>query len=180
MPLPTLVDITLAPDADVAKLKKDISAIAPAASVDDHGAALSGIRRLAGAARGFVYLLTGVIVALAAVSVAGIVRAKFAIHAREVEILHLIGAPDEYIAAQFRRHTLHGVLKGACIGLLSMLAALAAMVFAARGAGGALVPHLGLSPAQWAALLLSPLLAGSLIAHLAAQRAVMKELARLP
>jgi hypothetical protein len=43
----------------------------------------------------------------------------------------------------------------------------------------ALLPHLKIMPLQWAEIILSPVLAGALIAHLSAQTAVMKELAKL-
>lgn len=178
--LPVLVDIALSPGADTARLERDIRALAPAATVDTHAETLSDLRTLTATARLFVLLLTGVITALAVVSIAGIVRAKFSIHGQEVETLHLIGAADEYIARQFRRHTLKGALKGAIVGLLAMIATLLAIGYATHTVDAALFPRLKFVPLQWVALILSPVLAGSLVAHFTAQRAVMRELAKLP
>jgi len=179
IPLPALIDVKLAPEADAAKLQADIQALVPDAIVDSHAETLDGVRRLVGTARLFVLLLTGVIVALAVVSIAGIVRAKFSIHRQEVETLHLIGASDEYIARQFRHHTLRGTLKGALLGLACMIAALLGAGYATHTIDTALLPHLRLMPLQWLELILSPVIAGTLIAHLTAQGAVMKELEKL-
>jgi cell division transport system permease protein len=178
--LPVLIDVALAPGGDAALLQKDIEAAAPGAVVDTHAAMLGDVRTLVNTARMFVLLLTGVIVALAVVSIAGIVRAKFSIHRQEVETLHLIGAADEYIARQFRRHTLKGALKGALGGLFAMILVLLAVGYATHTVTLAIFPHLRLVPVQWMLLILSPVLAGSLIAHLTAQQAVMRELAKLP
>ena len=44
----------------------------------------------------------------------------------------------------------------------------------------AIFPHIRIMPLYWAAIVLAPVIAGSLIAHFTAQRTVMRELARLP
>jgi cell division transport system permease protein len=107
------------------------------------------------------------------------VRAKLAIHHQEVETLHLIGANDEYIARQFRHHTLKGTLKGAVLGVLAMLLTLFAIGHMTRTIDSSLLPSLDVLPVQWIVLLFSPILAGALIAHMTAQKTVMNALARL-
>ena len=121
-----------------------------------------------------------VVVALAVVAISGIVRSKFSIHKGEVETLHLIGASDEYIARQFRQHTLKGTLQGAIVGLAAMVAAIFAIGTATNTIDTAIMPHLKLMPGQWAVLVISPLLVGSMIAHLTAQVTVVREIAKLP
>lgn len=178
--LPAVIDLKLAKDADTVKLQSDILALVPEASVDTHADALDDVRTLAATARTFVLLLTSVIVALAIVAVSGIVRSKFSIHRQEVETLHLIGASDEYIARQFRQHTLKGTLKGAAIGLAAMAATILAIGYATGTVDTALFPHLKLRPLEWLVLVFSPVAAGCIVAHFTAQKTVMAELARLP
>lgn len=180
MVLPSVIDLKLAKDADTLKLQSDILALVPEATVDSHADTLDDVKTLVNTARLFVLLLTGVITALAAVTVAGIVRSKFSIHRPEVETLHLIGASDEYIARQFRHHTLKGTLKGSLIGLACMVVTVFAIGLVTDTVDTALFPHLQLRPLEWALLILSPVLAGSLVAHFTAQKTVMGELARLP
>lgn len=179
LPLPALIDLTLAPDADTAALKKDILAIAPKATVDTHDDTLQDVTTLVNTARLFVMLLSGVIMLLAIVAISGMVRAKLAIHHQEVETLHLIGANDEYIARQFRHHTLKGTLKGAIVGVAAMLLTLYAIGQMTRTIDSSLLPDLHLTEKDWALLIAAPIMAGALIAHLTAQKTVMKALARL-
>jgi cell division transport system permease protein len=180
LPLPALIDIKIAREADTAKLQAEIKAAAPAATIDTHDDTLDDVRTLVGTARLFVLLLTGVIVLLAAAAISSIVRAKLAIHAGEVETLHLIGASDEYIARQFRRHTLEGTLKGALAGLACMVVTLLGIGYLTHAIDSALLPRLKLPAAEWAVLFATPVLFGSLIAHLTAQKTVMRELVKLP
>ncbi len=180
IPLPTLIDVTLAPKADVALLTRNIRTIVPSALVDRQSATLNNVRMLSDTGTFFMLILTSIIGVLAIVTISGIVRSKMLIHRTEVETLHLIGASDEYIARQFRQHTLRGTLKGALIGVLCTVATLFALGHVTHLLDSGFLPHLKLMPAQWAMLLTLPVVTGCLIAHLTAQASVLRELAKLP
>lgn len=180
IPLPALIDIKLTPNADVTTLQTNLKTIEPAATIDSHTDTLDDVKTLINTATLFMLLLTGVIITLAIVAISGIVRSKLLIHQTEVETLHMIGAGDEYIARQFRQHTLRGTMKGAVIGLICTFATLFAIGMITHSMENNIFPHLQLNPIQWATLLLLPLLTGSLIAHMTAQATVLKELSRLP
>jgi cell division transport system permease protein len=115
-------------------------------------------------------------------------RTGLAIHHGTVEVLHLIGARDSFIAAQFQWPALRLGLRGGLIGLVPALLTLLALSQAAGGVapagtavGGAIsaLPQLTLAPWQWAALLLLPLAAG-LTALATARLTVLRSLARMP
>lgn len=180
LPLPALIDIKLATGADATKLQSDIKTVAPAAVIDSHSDTLDDVKALVNTSVLFVYLLTGVIVALAVVAISGIVRAKLLIHQPEVETLHLIGANDEYIASQFRRHTLRGTIKGAVLGLAATIATLAAIGAVTHAFDLHVLAEWHFPLWQWALLAASPVLAGCVIAHLTAQATALRELHRLP
>ncbi len=179
LPLPAIIDIKLKEGADTASLIADIKKVAPAAAVDSHTDTLDDVKTLVATARMFVLLLTGVIILLTAASIAGIVRSKLAIHAQEVETLHLVGASDEYIARQFRHHTLKGALKGAVAGVICMVLSILGVSYMTHTIDTAIFPHIRLMPLEWILIAAAPVLAGSLIAHFTAQRTVMRELSRL-
>lgn len=179
LPLPVLVDMKIAPGADIAALKKDILKAAPGATVDTHDDTLEDVSTLVNTARVFVLLLSGVIMLLAVVAISGIVRAKLAIHHPEVETLHLIGAHDEYIARQFRHHTLKGTLKGALCGVAAMLGTLYAIGQTTKSIDSAMLPDVALTTLEWALLVIAPVLIGTMIAHFTAQKTVMGALRRL-
>lgn len=180
LPLPALIDIRLATGADVAKLKKDIQDLVPEAAIDTHDATLGDINTLVNTARGFVLLLTGVIMAIAVMAISGIVRAKLSIHRPEVETLHLLGADNEYIARQFRHHTLRGTLKGSAIGVVAMIVTLLVIGNITHTIDSAILPHLRLLPLHWAGLILVPVAAGAIIAHITAQVTVLRALSKMP
>lgn len=180
LPLPALIDIKLAPDADVSRLETALKVLEPSASIDSHTDTLDNVKSLVGTASLFMLMLTGIIAALAVATISGIVRSKLMIHKNEVETLHLIGASDEYIARQFRRHTLRGTLRGALLGVGATILTLLLIGLVTHSAVDTIFPHLMLMPLQWLSLLIVPVLAGSLIAHLTAQATVLKELAKLP
>lgn len=179
LPLPVLIDMKIAPDADLAALKKDILKIAPAATVDTHDDTLQDVSTLVNTARIFVMMLSGVIMLLAVVAISGIVRAKLAIHHPEVETLHMIGAHDEYIARQFRHHTLKGTLKGAIVGVAAMLCTLYAVGRTTSSIDSAMLPDITLSAAEWGMLVAAPVIIGTMIAHFTAQTTVLGALRRM-
>lgn len=179
LPLPVLIDMKITPDADLAALKKDILKIAPAATVDTHDDTLQDVSTLVNTARIFVMMLSGVIMLLAVVAISGIVRAKLAIHHPEVETLHMIGAHDEYIARQFRHHTLKGTLKGAIVGVGAMLGTLYVVGRTTRSIDSAILPDISLSSAEWGMLVAAPVIIGTMIAHFTAQTTVLGALRRM-
>jgi cell division transport system permease protein len=179
LPLPALIDLKLAAEADTTKLQQDIRDLIPEANIDTHTDTLDDVNMLLRTARIFVLLLTTVILFLAIATISGIVKSKCAIHQQEVETLHLLGASDEYIAQQFRQHTLQGTLKGAAGGVACMIFTILVIGAATRTIDAALLPHLKLTPLHWGMLILAPVLMGAVIAHVTAQVTVMRTLAKL-
>ncbi len=177
--LPALIDVKLKANADVMQLEGDLKAADPNATIDSHTDTLDDIKSVVDTATLFVLLLTGVIVVLAVVAISSIVRSKLMIHRQEVETLHLIGASDEYIARQFRRFTLRGSLKGAFFGIVFILLALLAISSVTDMLNSTIFMHVEWAPVQWAMLIVIPIAAASLIAHLTAQATVLKELSKL-
>ncbi|MDY0008444.1 MAG: hypothetical protein RBS08_01940, partial [Bdellovibrionales bacterium] len=147
--------------------------------VDTHDDTLKDVATLVNTARIFVMLLSSVIMLLAIVAISGIVRAKLAIHHPEVETLHMIGAHDEYIARQFRHHTLKGTLKGAIVGVAAMLGTLYIVSRTTQRVDSAIFPDISLAPLEWALLVFAPVLIGTMIAHFTAQKTVLGALRRL-
>jgi cell division transport system permease protein len=177
--LPALIDVTLEKGADTKALQKAIVEAVPEATIDTHAETLSDVETLVNTARLFVILLTTVIMLLAVIAISGMVRAKLAIHHDEIETLHLIGAHDEYIARQFRHHTLRGTVRGALAGVAAMLVTLGAVSYVTRAVDSSVLPDTALSLGEWAALVVTPVVLGVLIAHITAQKTVIRALARL-
>lgn len=182
LPVPALVDVTLRGDGagvDLDDLRRRLDAVAPGTSVDSHAAWLGELRRLA---RTIELVALAVIVLVGSAAVAAVVlvtRAGLAIHAHVVELLHLMGAPDGYVARQFQIHVTGLAMQGALGGLALALATLFAVVLVAGDLQAPLLPTLRLSAGQWLVLVVIPL-AAILLATVAARWAALRELARLP
>ncbi|MGE0153410.1 MAG: cell division protein FtsX [Reyranellaceae bacterium] len=186
LPLPALIEVRLRdPEkADLGLMKRQLEAIAPDISVDSHRLWLDA---LTGRVRWAQIIALGVVLlnALAAVgTVVFATRTGLMVHLRIIEVLHLMGATDRYIARQFAMQALRLGLRGGVIGIVPALLALVLLTrvggdWAGGEIGGWLGPDVALRPWQWACLLLVPLVTAA-IAVATAWRTVMRTLEKLP
>lgn len=175
--LPDLVVIEMVDGGalDLASIDGKLRAIAPGASIEDH-ARWQG--DLAAFTRSVTTLATIAIIFIIIAAIATIVfvtRTGLEIHRRVIEIVHLVGAQDSYIAKQFLIHALRQGLIGGVAGV--MLAALTLLLIERMMANGAtaLLPELSLRAGQWLLLALAPLGVGAvsmITAHLTVLRAL--------
>ncbi len=180
LPLPLLIDVDIRDDRplDFETLRARIEAAVPGATIDDHGVWLSHLVRLIRTTE----IFTGVVLALIGLVTAGTVvfatRTGLAIHHDAIELLHIIGARNSYVAWQFARRAMILGLRGGLIGLAFAAATLFALGrLAARLQGGTSMT-LGLALEHWLVLALVPL-SVALIAMLTARVTVMRSLASL-
>lgn len=183
LPLPQLIDVTLSNDAttDRAALGERLAVAAPGAIVDDHRSWTDGLVRLARLGQAIAVAIVILMGAVAALSVVLATRARLALHREAIELLHLMGATDQYIAREFARDALIVALLGALAGL-ALAAAVGVAVLAgapslAIGAPASAAGRIGLS--GWLALSSLPLWAAALAmatAWVTARRALRRML----
>ena len=182
LPLPTLIDVTRE-DNDTAaspeKIEQTAKQIVPSATLDTHQEWLADLMRLAKAC-GMILIGISLILAItSALTVAATAKTRLALHKDEVDLLHLIGATDSYIATQFQRQAFRLATEGAAAGLAVGLITLGIISLIKGQFGTGLLPGVALSWSEWASLLLSPLLAG-IIAMVASRYAVLQALKEMP
>ncbi|MHA1114083.1 MAG: cell division protein FtsX [Alphaproteobacteria bacterium] len=181
LPLPRLIAITLAPDAapDLAKLRQRIAAVAPDARLDDHGAWLGALLRTA---RGFEILALLVVILAGSAATWTVVfttRTRLDAHRRSVELLHLIGAQDAYIARQFQFQALLLGLAGGVVGFAPAALTVFLLGLVTRGAEFGLLPEVALDWQGWAVLAcLVP--AAAAVAMTTARLVVLRALGKMP
>lgn len=181
LPIPAMIDVTLKPGMSVNAdaLEARLQQAAPSAAVDDYARWLDSLNRLTNAVQMISLAVMGLIfAATAAIAVFG-TRAGLGAHRESIEIMHLMGATDDTIAAEFRRSFLKQGLKGGLGGLAAAGAALALLMQAARDLDSGVLPSLSLGWAGWTLLALLPLFAG-LLTMIAAHVTVRRALTRLP
>ena len=118
LPVPRLIVVRIAPGAapDLAQLRQTLAEQIPGVSLDDHR---SFVDRMRAMTRAVVVLGTGVlllVLAATVLSLAFATRAAIATNRPVIEVLHLIGAKDSFIARHFQQHFLRLGLEGGLIG----------------------------------------------------------------
>jgi cell division transport system permease protein len=130
LPLPRLIDATIAPGAevDIDSLTARLKEAVPDSLLDDHA---RWIARLKGLAEAITWSAYGILLLIAVATAAAVsfaTRAGLEAHHEMVELLHQMGARANFIASAFERHYFVSALGAAAVGSL-----LAAMLFLAAG-----------------------------------------------
>lgn len=180
LPLPRLIDVRLrgGTNLDVEALRRSIRGYAPGAVVDDHSRWLGELTSLIRSVQLSAAAVVGVIAVAAALTVVYATRSGIEVHHPTIEVLHLIGATDAYIAGRFQRQAL---LLGLAGGALGYAAAALVLIVAGRVFARVEVttlPTFTLSTEAWIALACVPL-AGALISTMAARFTVTRSLRRM-
>lgn len=186
LPLPVLIGVEIkdAQLVDFDALTQRLQAIAPDISLDSHRLWLDA---LVGRARIAQFMALGIVLLNGLAAIATVIfatRTGLMVHRAMIEVLHLMGATDGYIARQFAGQALRLGLRGGLIGIVPALLALLLVTNAwglagGANAGGVLGLQIELKPLQWAALLMVPLITAA-IAVFTARRTVLAMLAKLP
>ncbi|MEZ5785130.1 MAG: ABC transporter permease [Xanthobacteraceae bacterium] len=118
LPVPRLIVVQLASDRppDLAALRETLAVEAPGASLDDHRGFVRRLRAMSDTAMAIGLAILALVFAATVLSVSFATRGAMATNRATVEVLHLIGAKDSYIAGQFQRHFLFLGLEGGAIG----------------------------------------------------------------
>ena len=121
--------------------------MAPHAVLDDHGRWIERLRSTADVVVLGALVILALIAIGTAASVAFATRAGLAAHREIVQLLHLMGAQDRFIARAFERHYFLAAFAASAVG-----SALAAATFVAASELGPVRPSGGIVPAAARAL----------------------------
>ena len=110
--------------------------------------------------------------------IALVTRMSLAVHQPVIELLHLMGAHDAFVAKQFQFHALKFGLIGGFAGLAGAALTLFAIDLMLSRLEGGLFDALGASYLQWGVLVMLPILATA-IAMVTARVTVLRNLTRL-
>ena len=181
LPLPRLIDLQIDPRAasDAESVHAALEGEIPDVRVDDHGL---WVERLLALIRSIEAVALAVVLLIGAAGILSMVfvtRTGLAVHHDVVEVLHLVGARDRYIAGQFQRHALNQATRGTLAGTLLALATIGGLFLVGAGPDLPLMPTLRLGLGGWAALAAVPATALA-IAALTARMTVLRALPRMP
>ncbi|WP_051881646.1 cell division protein FtsX [Parvularcula oceani] len=177
IPVPALLTADVTPQLrrDLGALRSAVAEVAPDASLDDHGAFNDRLVAAADRMEALAFLVFAMVMTAAAAVIIFATRAGLAANSRIVEVLHLVGATDDFVAGQVQRRYFSLALRGGAAGA----AAAAFILFAAASFGGEgdgfFLPSIGADPAMLAWLAIVPLLL-CVVATLTARVTVMRTL----
>jgi cell division transport system permease protein len=181
LPLPRLIAVEVDAERrpDLNALGRKLGGVFPGAAIDDHqrwlGKLVDLLRTLA-----LVALLVMLLVFATAVALVVLVtRMSLAVHRGIIQLVHLIGAQDSYVARQFQGYVLRLGLKGGLVGTLLAVPTVLLFAHLLSRADAALLPEFSLRPWEWALLAMVPL-AITLVATYSARLTALYTLSRMP
>jgi cell division transport system permease protein len=185
LPVPQLIEVTLTPGqaVELEGLGRALADGVPGAHLDDHQRWNQELASFAASSEavGWAVLLLIGLATFAIVIYA--TQAGLQAHREIVEVVHMIGARDVFIATEFQRHFLWLGVRGGLIGLALAAATLLGSSFFwdSREApvGAQYLPQLVTSPLHYIWLLFVPAAIGG-IAMLTARMTVLRVLGRMP
>jgi cell division transport system permease protein len=180
IPIPALIDVDLTPEghAQLPALTRAVTAVAPAARVDDNGQWLAPLASLIGALKWLAAGLVLLMVGATAATVVLAARAALDMHRSTIEVLHFMGATDVQVARLFQRRIALDALFGGLVGFI--LAALVLIGIGERvsALGSELLGSASVPAPAWGILVGLPLF-GVLLAMLVARLTILRALGRM-
>ena len=179
LPLPQLIAVTADPgEADIGPtLQRVLSEAGYDSAVDEHADWAGDVRRVLAITRLIALTAVALLASTAVAVIAFATHAALLARRDIVDVLHLSGARDRFIASLFERRFWVLGLRAGAVGALLALGAAAAAIFAAKAHGGhaGLLPELSLDYLDLVVLVLTPVIAG-LAARIAARVTVIRAL----
>jgi cell division transport system permease protein len=177
--LPDLVVVQLGQDAPsgIEAVKTRVAALTPDATFEDHARWQGDMLAFTHSIELLASIIIGLIAAAAVTTVVFVTKTGLSIHRRVIEIVHLVGARDSYIARQFLMHSMRlgliGGIGGAGLAGLTLIG----LDRLLGDAQTSLLPTLALDLDQWLTLAVVPI-AVSIVAMITAHLTVLYVLGR--
>jgi cell division transport system permease protein len=180
LPIPRLIEIIIADDSaiDLLALNQKLSAAVPGAKLDTHRPWLNKMVLLG---RSVQFLAAGIMLLVGVVTVIIVifaVRTGLVMHSEVIQVLHLIGAQDRYIAEQFQNYFSRLSFLGAIPGLACAAIIMFAFNFLIGSLDASMLPPLTLGWKGLLALMLLPIFVVFLTKY-TVRRVVLRTLAQM-
>lgn len=180
LPTPRIIDVKISPDADIDfnQLAKDLAQASPQASLDNHQLWLN---KLIAFADGLNLIASTILILVSTITSGAIfytTQMSLGLHHNIIEILHIVGAKDTYIAQQYAKRMAFLGFIGGLIGLFFAIPSIFFIGNLAKAIEGGIISEASLSLFDWGMVLSLPLFS-MLIAMLTAYYTVKKTLKKM-
>lgn len=159
LPIPRIIDVKLAADADLnfVELAQKLSIASPQASLDNHKLWLSKLIDFADGLKLIAMTVLLLVIAITSGAIFYTTRMSLGLHRNIIEILHTMGAKDTYVAQQYGKRM---AFLGFCGGILGLLFAIPAIFFIgslATQIEGGIISEASLGFSDWGIIFSLPL-----------------------
>ena len=178
LPLPALIDVELKTSESTAidAVSSSVKTAVPGAVIDDHRVWLTRVIGLANGLKAIAIAIMTLVTGALALTIVFATRASLTEFAQVIEILHVVGARDGYIAGQFARRALIQGLLGGLAGLVLYMPAFVLIAWLAGRVDAEILPRVQLTPVYWVTMGVLPF-AAALLATVTANMTVRGTLA---
>ena len=180
LPVPRLIDVRLKKNAEVdfIELAEKLAEVSPQASLDNHKLWLNKLIKFADGLKMMALSVLLLVVVVTSGAIFYSTKTSLGLHQHIIEILHLMGAKDAYVAQQYARRTAQLGFVGGVIGLIFAIPSIFAISRLAEQIEGGIISDATLSVQAWGAILSLPVFA-SLIAMITAYYTVKRTLEKM-
>lgn len=180
LPVPELLDVTLKDESnfDYDKAASALQELAPYASIDNHNVWLHRLLDLVAVIQKLALSVLIMVLAASVFSIFYAACTSLGIHREIIEILHIMGAKDDYIAKQYARRGFRiGLLSGG-VGTLLTLAAFGWLHHAAMYLDGGVLAAAAMPAVGWVWIVLLPV-GAAVLSMLTSYWAVIRTLRKI-
>lgn len=159
LPIPQLLDVQLDENAEINydEITRGLHKVASNASIDNHRLWLNRLLKFAGSLKTLALSVLLMVMGICAFSIYYSSRTSLGININSIEILHIIGAQDKYIAKQYARsYAKIGFFSGV-IGLIFAVPSIILVSKYGISTGSGLINGAGLSSFHWIVIMITPL-----------------------
>lgn len=159
LPIPILLDVKLKPNSELNydEVTRGLRQVSEYASIDNHRLWLNRLLKFAASLKNIAITVLLMVIGICAFSIYYSTRTSLGININSIEILHIIGAKDDYIARQYARNF---VKIGFFSGIIGLMAAIPSIILVAKygvSTGSGLIKGAQLSTLAWSLIMTTPL-----------------------
>lgn len=160
LPIPVLLDVKLKPNSELNydEVTRGLRQVSENASIDNHRLWLNRLLKFASSLKNIAMTVLFMVIGICAFSIYYSTRTSLGININTIEILHIIGAKDNYIARQYAKNF---VKIGFFAGIIGLIAAIPSIILVAKygvSTGSGLIKGAQLSTLAWSLIMTTPLL----------------------
>jgi len=159
LPVPRLVDVKIKKGVSInfLKLAESLAEVAPLASIDNHKLWLDKLIKFADSLRVLAFIILILVVVVTSGAIFYCTQTSLGLHKNVIQILHLMGAKDTYVAQQYARKTAFLGFKGGLYGLALAIPTIFVIANLAEQIEGGIITEATLLMSDWGIIFSLPM-----------------------